>query len=66
MSMHDHSASLSPDVYDSTECASVLIDLPCACQDVVYACGFVDYEHDHVVCDGVTPAAAELTREEAS
>ena len=30
----------------------VLVDLPCGCQDVHYADGRIDYEHDHVECDG--------------
>jgi hypothetical protein len=29
-----------------------LVDLPCGCQDVVFACGYIDHEHDHVQCDG--------------
>lgn len=37
---------------DHKVCASVLIDLPCGCQDVHYECGGVDYEHDHVECGG--------------
>lgn len=33
-----------------------LRDLPCGCQDVIYADGTIDREHDHVECDGqVTP-----------
>jgi hypothetical protein len=29
-----------------------LVDLPCGCQDVVYADGRICHEHDHVKCDG--------------
>lgn len=29
-----------------------LKDLPCGCQDVYYADGTTDREHDHVECDG--------------
>ncbi len=30
----------------------VVNNLVCGCQDLYYASGFVDYEHDHIVCDG--------------
>ena len=32
-----------------------IVDLPCGCQDVYYDDGSIDYEHDHVECDG-TPS----------
>ena len=44
-----YSFSYSP---QADECPHTLADLPCGCQDVHYACGYVDREHDHVVCDG--------------
>lgn len=30
-----------------------LVQLPCGCQDVHYADGRVEREHDYVACDGV-------------
>ncbi len=52
--MHDHGPKLSDDVSSPAEeeCPFTLINLACGCQDVAYACGFLDREHDHVVCDG--------------
>lgn len=43
---------LPPPEHDCRHCSSVLIDLPCRCQNVHYSCGRIDYEHDHVICDG--------------
>jgi hypothetical protein len=60
---HDHGPLTSPDAESpaAEECPHVLVDLPCGCQDVHYACGYVDREHDHVACDGVPldPETAE-------
>lgn len=28
------------------------VDVPCGCRDLHYPCGFVDREHQRVVCDG--------------
>lgn len=53
--MHDHGSSLpSEDAWRPAEeeCAGTLVDLPCGCQDVVYACGYVDLEHDRMICPG--------------
>jgi hypothetical protein len=52
--MHDHGPALSADAMESEadDCPFVLVDLGCGCQDVHYACGYVDREHDHVACDG--------------
>lgn len=47
---HDHSVKLSEDQF--ADCPYELIELPCDCQDVHYACGFTDYEHDLVICPG--------------
>lgn len=33
---------------------SVLVDLPCGCQDIHYADGTSCLEHNHVECDGKT------------
>lgn len=55
MTVHNHDAPLlSEDEYspELDACASRIIDLPCGCQDIAYACGFVSREHDHVDCDG--------------
>lgn len=38
--------------YLTCKARAKLVDLPCGCQDVHHRCGFVDYEHDWVVCDG--------------
>ena len=35
-----------------SEPAYTLVELPCGCQDIHYADGRVDREHDHVECDG--------------
>jgi hypothetical protein len=53
--MHDHGPQLSADVFSpaADECPFRLVDLPCGCQDVHYACGYIDREHDHVVCTGL-------------
>src|SRR5258708_30084151 len=32
--------------------------LPCGCQDVIYADGTIDREHDHVECDGAPEGTA--------
>ena len=52
--MHDHGPALSGDAYgpEADGCPSVLVELACGCQDVHYACGYVDREHDHVDCPG--------------
>jgi hypothetical protein len=44
--MHDHSLPVADPGADSCPCE--LKDLPCGCQDVIYACGYIDFEHDHV------------------
>lgn len=31
-------------------CPFELVDLPCGCQDMHYACGYIDREHDYVQC----------------
>lgn len=49
--VHDHGRQVSPDSPAGESCPPALIDLPCGCQDVYYACGYADHEHDHVVCD---------------
>ena len=53
--MHDHGPVLSEDVYEplADACSFYLVDLPCGCQDVAYACGYIDHEHDHVTCSGL-------------
>lgn len=33
---------------------SVLVDLPCGCQDVLYADGTICFEHAHAECGGNT------------
>ena len=52
--MHDHGPALSGDAFspEADACPFVLEDLPCGCQDVRYACGWTDREHDHVNCPG--------------
>lgn len=52
--MHDHGPAVSEDAFspEADDCPSVLVELPCGCQDVHYACGYVDREHDHVDCPG--------------
>lgn len=52
--MHDHGSTLSEDAYspEADDCPFTLTGLPCGCQDVHYACGYVDREHDHVDCAG--------------
>lgn len=65
--MHDHGPALSDDAMDSgaDDCSSVLVDLPCGCQDVYYNCGYVDHEHDHVTCGGTSaPGVTVLNREQ--
>jgi hypothetical protein len=51
---HDHGSRLSEDACSpaADECPYELTDLSCGCQDVHYGCGYVEREHDHVVCDG--------------
>lgn len=39
-----------------------LIELPCGCQDVPYACGCICREHAHVHCDGQPVAQLEESR----
>jgi hypothetical protein len=34
------------------ECSFTPAVLPCGCQDLHYACGYVDRAHDHVACSG--------------
>ena len=65
--MHDHGPATSEDAYSpaADECPVTVVNLPCGCQDVAYGCGYVDREHDHVVCDatrlpGATTAAKQL------
>lgn len=36
-----------------------LVSLPCGCQDVHYADGRVEREHDYVECDGVEVVGIE-------
>jgi hypothetical protein len=52
--MHDHGSALSGDAYspEAEACPFTLAELPCGCQDVHYACGYTDREHDHVICPG--------------
>lgn len=52
--MHDHGPALSQDAFspEADDCPFILIELPCGCQDVHYACGYTDREHDHVDCPG--------------
>ena len=55
MTAHDHGSPL-PDGDETSEiarCAYILRNLRCGCQDVEYACGYTDREHDHVECDGL-------------
>jgi hypothetical protein len=49
---HDHGPRLSEDTFSpaADACPFTVEDLPCGCQDVRYACGYVDREHDHVEC----------------
>lgn len=51
---HDHGPRVSEDAFspDADACPSTLENLLCGCQDVHYACGYIDREHDHVLCDG--------------
>lgn len=37
-----------------TACGWYILDTPCDCQDVLFSCGYTDYEHDHVECNGMT------------
>lgn len=55
--MHDHGPALSPDAAspEADTCPFTLVGLPCGCQDVRYACGYVDREHDHIYCPGPPP-----------
>ena len=57
MDRHDH-GPVSEDAFspEADACPFELVDLPCGCQDVHYACGYVDREHDHVACSGEPPA----------
>ena len=50
---HDHGPALSDDAYSpaADACTFALVSLPCGCQDVHWACGYIDREHDHVICD---------------
>ncbi len=59
--MHDHGPALSGDASSpaAEACLFTLVDLPCGCQDVHYACGYVDREHDWVACPGVPLADQE-------
>ena len=52
--MHDHGPALSEDAPspEADNCTFILAGLACGCQDVHYACGYVDREHDHVDCPG--------------
>ena len=54
MSTHDHGPAFSGDAYSpaADSCPYTLVDLPCGCQDVHYACGYIDREHYHVACSG--------------
>lgn len=54
MDRHDHGQAPSEDAFspEADACPFTLVDLPCGCQDVHYACGYVDREHDHVACSG--------------
>jgi hypothetical protein len=60
--MHDHGPALSEDAYspEADACPFVLIELPCGCQDVHYACGYTDREHDYVNCSGCPRAESEV------
>ena len=57
--MHDHGPALSEDAFSPEEeaCPFTLVELPCGCQDVHYACGYTDREHDYVACPGIPPEA---------
>ena len=46
---HDHLGGATGD-----GCGFQLVDLPCGCQDVRWDCGYVDCEHDHAECGGLT------------
>ena len=52
--MHDHGPALSEDASspEAEACPFTLVELPCGCMDVHYACGYVDREHDFVICPG--------------
>jgi len=52
--VHDHGPRISVDAMSpaADACPWELADLPCGCQNVHYLCGYVDKEHDHVICDG--------------
>ena len=52
--MHDHGPAVSPDASSpaAEACPFTLVELPCGCQDVHYACGYVDREHAWVACPG--------------
>jgi hypothetical protein len=34
-----------------------MAELPCGCQDILFADGCIDREHDHVACDGYSHCA---------
>lgn len=57
---HDHGEAVSGDAMSpaADACPHTLVTLVCGCQDVRYACGYLDREHDHVACDG-KPADTE-------
>jgi hypothetical protein len=52
--MHDHGSRLSDDACSpaAEACPYTSVDLPCGCRDVFFDCGYIDREHDHVICDG--------------
>ena len=60
--MHDHGPALSPDAYspEAAACPFTLVELACGCQDVHYACGYVDREHYYVDCPGTPRAESEV------
>ena len=66
MSTHDHGPLLTEDAFSpqADDCPHTLADLPCGCQDVHYACGYVDREHDHVACDGTPLDTTASTQEQ--
>jgi hypothetical protein len=61
MSTHDHGPAFSGDAYSpaADSCPYTLVDLSCGCQDVHYACGYIDREHDHVACPGLGSVCPE-------
>jgi hypothetical protein len=50
--VHDHGVGDRP-TRRELACPYKLVDLICGCQDLHYDCGYIDREHDIVVCDGM-------------